>query len=243
MAGNALRCCAVQRAASSTMSDAVQDAPPIAVEHVSESRRGSGHGRRAPVVRVAGAPGEAAVQVVIDDDTLTPDWERAPARGSRPATGRMRDDLIAPEARLRPPRRRVIRRGPLGDDLIEPDWLALRPRGRVLRHVGPLGDDPLPPDWSRLPRTAIVLRTDYRPIGDDLLNTNWASLMPRAPRAGFGPMGDELFVPDDGHGADTLERTRGRRSAVGSFERIDGRAMERPAEESLEDHRVTLPLD
>jgi hypothetical protein len=156
----------------------------------------------------------------------------------------MRDDLIAPDARLRPPRRRFVRRGPMGDELIEPDWLMLRPRGRVMRHVGPLGDDPLPPDWSRLPRTAVVLRTDYRPLGDELMNANWASLMPRSPvRHGFGPMGDELFVPDDSHGADTLEATRGRRSAAGAFERIDGRALERPAEDSLDDHRVTLPLD
>jgi hypothetical protein len=226
------------------MSDAILDVPAIVAEPRSESRRGAGSGRRPPRVRVAGAPGEGAVQVVIDDDTLTPDWESAPAPGSRAATGRMRDDLIAPEARLRPPRRRFVRRGPLGDDLIEPDWLALRPNGRVIRHVGPLGDDPLPPDWSRLPRTAVVLRTDYRPVGDNLLDTNWASLMPRAmARPGFGPMGDELFVPDDGHGADTLESSRGRRSAVGSFERIDGRALERPAEDSLDDHRVTLPLD
>jgi hypothetical protein len=196
--------------------------------------------------RVAQAEVHAVSGRAIGDDTLAPEWDITPAPRSRPprADREMSDDLLRPDP-LRMPRRRFARgNGPLGDELIEPDWAALLPRGRLVRALGPLGDDPLPPDWTwRASADAAAMRLGYAPLGDDVLRADWAAAPPRALQLGYGPLGDDVLTPDDTPGAERLEATRGRREVSGAVERATGRALARPAAESIDENRDTLPID
>lgn len=250
------------------MSVAVVDIPPVVIAGDHTVATGEVAPRAASVAHVDGEPvvdddtlrpdfkgapakGARKGSGKMEDDLLAP--ERA-GRGARKGTGKMEDDLIAPEGG-RGVRGARAGTGAMYDDLILPDPRASQRGARA--GTGKMYDDLLAPEGDRGPQQRRLnwMRGDGR-MGDDPLEPDWATQNPeyRSARRGFCGLGDDVMAPYRGLAIDgpyvpdlpdLRSAQAGRCDLRTALDLARGKYNDylfRPAEESLDDARDTLPI-